>query len=219
MNELNLYNKIRPDYFSNPRKDILPLLPQNTTTILEIGCGKGETLNWLKSIRFCRTIVGVELSPDVAKVAKEKIDFVIQGDIENIELPYPDEYFDLILCLDVLEHLRDPWSTIEKLTKFLKTGGILIASIPNVRHYKVIIPLILFGQWNYVDSGILDKTHLRFFTKLSALQLVSSSGLKIEKTMVISPEIMTRGWLFNLFLFGLIKSIFESHYLIRAVKK
>jgi 2-polyprenyl-3-methyl-5-hydroxy-6-metoxy-1,4-benzoquinol methylase len=218
MNELSLYAKIRPDYFSNPRKDILPLLPQNTSAILEIGCGKGETLDWIKSIRFCRTIVGVELSLDVAKVAKNKIDFVIQGDIEEINLPYANEYFDLILCLDVLEHLKDPWSVIKKLTKYLKAGGILIASIPNVRHYKVIIPLILFGQWNYVDSGILDKTHLRFFTKKSAIDLVSSSGLKIDKTIVISPEKNTKGWLFNLILLGLLSRIFESHYLIRAVK-
>jgi 2-polyprenyl-3-methyl-5-hydroxy-6-metoxy-1,4-benzoquinol methylase len=212
------YEKQRIDYYSNPRKDILPLLPENILKVLEIGCGQGATLQWIQTIRDCVKVVGVELFPEAAEIAKKRLDSVIQGNIESIELPFENNEFDLILCLDVLEHLIDPWDVLKKLATLLKLGGSLITSIPNVKHYKVILPLLFLGRWDYVDSGILDKTHLRFFTRKTAIGLIESSGLKVDKMYTLGPEKHSKSWTANILSIGILKVIFESHYIIRAIK-
>lgn len=219
MSESKLFfDKQRHDYFSNPRKDILPLLPDNIQKVLEIGCGQGATLQWIQTIRDCEKVVGVELFPEAVAIAKNRLDSVIQGNIENMELPFEDNEFELILCLDVLEHLVDPWDVLNKLAALLKPGGSLISSIPNVKHYKVILPLLFLGRWNYVDSGILDKTHLRFFTRKTAIGLIESSGLRVDKMYTLGPEKHSKSWAANIFSLGIFKVIFESHYVMRAIK-
>ncbi|HUB94688.1 MAG TPA: methyltransferase domain-containing protein [Stellaceae bacterium] len=92
----------------------------------------------------------------------------------------PGDRFDLVLALDVLEHLVDPWSAVAKIHRLLKPGGVVIASIPNVGHYSVVWPLIR-GRWDYAERGLLDQTHLRFFTEASAKALITGSGLEIDR--------------------------------------
>ena len=101
----------------------------------------------------------------MAKVAKEKIDRVIMGDIERNNLIdyFQQNYFDFIIFADVLEHLKDPWAVLKNVTNFLTSSGFIITSIPNVRNYTTIINLVK-GYWPYRERGIHDKTHLRFFT-------------------------------------------------------
>jgi SAM-dependent methyltransferase len=96
-------------------------------------------------------------------------------------MEFPTGNFDLIIALDVLEHLIDPWSIVRRLHGILNPGGVIIASIPNVGHYSVAVPLVLRGQWNYADEGLLDRTHLRFFTRRTAVDLLTCSGLVIDK--------------------------------------
>jgi SAM-dependent methyltransferase len=110
------------------------------------------------------------------------------GDVETVELP--SDKFDLILALDVLEHLVDPWLVVRRLHSFMKPGGVLIASIPNVGHYSASVRLFLLGKWNYAGEGLLDRTHLRFFTRQSAIDLLTCSGLvedKVECVRIFPP--------------------------------
>ena len=85
----------------------------------------------------------------------------------------------MILCLDVLEHLIDPWSTIISLVKFMKPGASFIASIPNIQHYSILLNL-LRGRWNYSVAGLMDKTHLRFFVRSTAVSMLEDAGLKVS---------------------------------------
>src|SRR5208283_1393393 len=117
------------EYFIYTRKEILPLIPDVVSKVLDIGCGAGNRLAWIKSLRNCVWVGGVELSSDAAMQARQKLDEVYVGNIEIMDLPIANGSLDLILCLDVLEHLVDPWSTVFRLQELLKPGGALIASI------------------------------------------------------------------------------------------
>jgi 2-polyprenyl-3-methyl-5-hydroxy-6-metoxy-1,4-benzoquinol methylase len=90
------------------------------------------------------------------------------------------ENMDLFLCLDVLEHVKDPWALVDALHPRLRPGGSIIASIPNIRHYTVSMGLLFAGKWELADSGLLDRTHLRFFVRKTALGLMTSSGLQVD---------------------------------------
>lgn len=206
------------DYFRSIRTDVLSLLPETANSVLEIGCGQGATLQWVKTIRHCRLAVGIELTPHAASIARSRVDLVIQGNIETIELPFRTNAFDLILCLDILEHLVDPWTLLRRLNNVLNLGGCLIASIPNVKHHSVLLPLLFKGQWNYLQTGILDKTHLRFFTRKTAISLIESSGLSVDKVCSTGREIKSKSRIANFLSLGVLKVIFEAQYLIRAIK-
>lgn len=167
-------------YFDTPRTGILPLLPENIDKVLEIGAGKGATLAFIKAHWKGVKTVAVEPFPEAASAARGRVDVVLDKNIEDLAVDdFVDAPFDLILCLDVLEHLRDPWTEVEKLTKLLAPGGRIIASIPNVSHYSCLFPLVFKNQWTLKDQGILDRTHLRFFVKKTAIELMTSSGLDV----------------------------------------
>lgn len=167
-------------YFARARTDIAPLLPAQLDRVLEFGCGSGATLEWLRTRHSAQRTVGVEIEPKVAQEARSRVDRVLNLDAEHEPLPEDLGRFDLILCLDVLEHLRDPWRFLEKVSaQHLEPGGTVIASVPNVRHAGVVLPLLLRGRWDYTESGILDRTHLRFFTRASAIGLLSVGDLQV----------------------------------------
>lgn len=214
----DFYKEKGQDYFVSIRRDILPLLPDTADIVLEIGCAQGATLQWLKKIRNSRLVVGIELTLPAATIARSRADLVIHGNIETIELPFKKNSFDVILCLDILEHLVDPWTLIKRLTSLLNIGGSLIASIPNVKHHRVLLPLLFRGEWNYLSSGILDKTHLRFFTRKSAISLIQSSGLSVDMVCSTGREKESKSRMANFLTMGVLKVFFESQYLIRAVK-
>lgn len=165
-------------YYNNARREIEPLLPSNIGSVLEIGCGEGNTLLWLQHSGLAKSCRGIEILPDVAARGQQEGAEIVVADIEQGGIPFDDQY-DLVLCLDVLEHLRDPWATMEIIVDSIKPGGYLIASIPNISHISIISDLILHNNWDYADAGILDKTHLRFFTEKTTQQLLSGAGLKI----------------------------------------
>ena len=168
------YSAKSGDYFSHARKEIQLLLPQNISRVLEIGCGSGATLGWLRQEHHAVRTVGVEIAQAAAEMARSFADAVFCLDFEQNDLPGRAEKFDLVLCLDVLEHMVDPWAVVDRLARqYLEIGGTLIISLPNVRHYSVALPLLLGGRWEYEDAGLLDRTHLRFFTKASAKALLS----------------------------------------------
>ena len=122
---------------------------------------------------------------------------------------------DLILALDVLEHLVDPWSVVRKLDRVLRPGGALIASIPNVRHHSVLVPLLFRGRWRYMPMGPLDRTHLRFFTRSTAIDLVESSGMRVDK---MDSVMSARSQLLSRLTLSMARPFLEIQYLLRAIK-
>jgi 2-polyprenyl-3-methyl-5-hydroxy-6-metoxy-1,4-benzoquinol methylase len=162
--ETNLFeiNKKPQGYYSD-RGDMLKYVPDTVNTLLDVGCGEGLFGHTLKQKRNI-VVWGVELFEKEANKAKDKLDRVLVGNIELNHLDLPNDYFDCVVFNDVLEHLQYPWIVLNKIKKYLKQGGYVIASIPNIRYYEIVKKLLLKKEWEYEDSGVMDKTHLRFFT-------------------------------------------------------
>lgn len=119
---------------------------------------------------------GIELDPGSWSIASKLFE-VTQGNVEQ-NLDYPEEFFDYIIFGDVLEHLNQPEAVLVNMKRYLKPGGMILASIPNIMHISVISEL-LNGSFTYQDSGILDRTHLRFFTKAEIIKMFSRAGYEI----------------------------------------
>ena len=152
--------------------------------VLEIGCACGATLLKIKHLYKNSEVAGIELNAQTAKIAACLAD-VKCADIEKTPLLFPAEHFDYIIAGDVLEHLYDPWKVLSELKMYLKPAGRIIASIPNVMNYTVILELIK-GNWTYTDEGILDRTHLRFFTLSEIVKMFEQAGYADLKIGAIS---------------------------------
>jgi 2-polyprenyl-3-methyl-5-hydroxy-6-metoxy-1,4-benzoquinol methylase len=168
-----------PGYYACVRRDIAALLPPRTSQVLEIGCASGGTMAWLRSQRAIARAVGVELVTQQAALARQVFDEVIEGSVEAALPSLAGRRFDLILALDVLEHVPDPWEVLRQLRTLQPAGGVLIASIPNVAHFSALFPLLIADRWDYQDAGVLDRTHLRFFTRRTARDLAARAGLEV----------------------------------------
>lgn len=165
-------------YYTNTRPEMLKFIPNESKTILEVGCGEGN---------FSATLTdqGKEtwgIEPDVtsAKSASEKINKVFQGTIDEKLSEIPDNYFDVIVMNDVIEHLTEPWDDIQNLKSKLKDDGVFVTSIPNVRYSKNIFHVMFKRDWKYADDKILDITHYRFFTKKSIRRLWEENGYSVQ---------------------------------------
>lgn len=171
------------NYFAAARGEVLPLLPSGIRRVLELGCGAGGTLELISRNYPGIETFGMEIVASVADQARTRVDHIFVGNIEAVMPPIEPGSLDAILCLDVLEHLLDPWAVLARLKTLLAPGGVLIASIPNVQNFRVVLPL-LRGRWEYTAEGLLDRTHLRFFTRASAIALMESSGMKVDRVDV-----------------------------------
>lgn len=177
------------EYFGIARREILPYLPAKAGRLLEIGCGTGATVALVKSEREVVWAGGVEISEAAAAAARAHCDRVWCASIEReeIERDIAKGSLDLILCLDVLEHLVDPWSVVKRISPLLAPDGRLIASIPNIRNWKFIRDLLFKGRFRYADAGLLDRTHLRFFVRDTAIELLEVGGLKVTAAANAQP--------------------------------
>lgn len=164
-------------YFRSPRLELVPHIPSDARRLLDVGCAAGEFGKTLKNTRDIE-VIGVELDPQAAELARRHLDEVITGNIETLVLPFPDGYFDCITCADVLEHLVDPWETVLKLKKLLTPEGTLVISLPNVSFYEILFACVQ-GFWTYTDHGILDRTHLRFFTPIEAQRMIENAEMEV----------------------------------------
>jgi 2-polyprenyl-3-methyl-5-hydroxy-6-metoxy-1,4-benzoquinol methylase len=205
-------------YYTHVRQEIDHLLPARVNCMLEIGCGHGDTAAWIRSSRGASQVLGIEIDAAAAACAAGKIDEVICGNFETLDLPDHFREFDLILCLDVLEHLVDPWHAIQRISHMLAPGGTLIISIPNVRYFRVVWSLLARGRWEYEEDGILDRTHLRFFTRRSALELVRGGGLDITAVSATGLEPGRKTRYLDALTLSLLRPFFEYQYLIKAQK-
>ena len=163
-----------PVYFGHARPEVLALVPATARRVLDIGCGAGRLGEALKA-RQQAEVVGIELDEAAAAAARQRLDEVIVGDIERLDLDFPPGSFDAIVCGDILEHLREPDRLLRRARGWLAADGRLVASIPNVRHHSVVRSL-LEGNWTYESAGLLDRTHLRFFTRREIEKLLFRAG-------------------------------------------
>src|SRR5919198_1484135 len=182
-------------------------LVEPSSRVLEFGCATGYMSQALHD-RLGATVVGVELNAEAAQLAAVHCDRVLVGDAEEIDLEAElgGERFDAILFADVLEHLRDPAALLKRVRQFLADGGVVVASIPNVAHAAVRLAL-LGGSFRYREQGLLDETHLRFFTREGVQDLFEGSGyvitrwlrrrLDVEETEIPVPRTLpeeARAW-------------------------
>lgn len=165
------------NYFDGGRSDLKQFIPANVYTVLEIGCGEG---GFRESFSTTVEYWGVEPNKKVGVIAESKLHKVFNATYEEVEEYIPDSYFDLIVCNDVIEHMVDHDKFLEHIKSKMKSDGSLLISIPNVRYIYNLYNLIFKKDWQYEDQGILDKTHLRFFTRKSLINSLLRHGYKIE---------------------------------------
>ena len=202
------------EYFSCSRPELAALVPSDAMRILDVGCAAGQLAGTLRANRpsVKLEIVGIEVSPEAARIAAATVDTVILGNIENISLDC-GKYFDCIILGDVLEHLVDPWSALRKVETLVRDSGTVIASIPNVQHWRVIVDLIR-GRWEYREFGIMDSTHLRFFTRNTIYNLFGGGGLLVTQ---ISPLLTTtKAKIIHRIMAGVADSFLAHQYLVVA---
>jgi 2-polyprenyl-3-methyl-5-hydroxy-6-metoxy-1,4-benzoquinol methylase len=206
-------------YFATARTEIEPHLPARVSRMLDLGCGRGATTAFVRSRRSVAWAGGIEIMPEEGRAAEGPCDRVWIGNIEqmNPESEIAPGSLDLILCLDVLEHLADPWSVVRRLSPLLAPGGRLIVSVPNIRHWKFIWRLLARADFNYKDAGLLDRTHLRFFVRHTAAALATSGGLRLVHAGNAHPWPITDGrGLLSRLTFGGIDDLMIKQFLVVA---
>ncbi len=167
----------KPDwYYALARENMLKYVPEGSKTVLEVGCGEGYFGHELKELRPDREVWGIEIDPAAAEKARANLDKVLVGPVESFLDELPEGYFDCVVFNDVLEHLVDPELVLRKIRRNMSAGSAVVASIPNVRYFPVLFRLILRKEWRYVDNGVLDRTHLRFFTDKSIREMFEGLG-------------------------------------------
>ena len=164
-------------------------LPDTHARVLEVGCGAGGFYDHLR--QPCE-VWGVEPNPQAAKAAALKMHRVLVGRYDLLADQLPDQYFDMIVCNDVIEHMDDHDAFLEAIKKKMRPGGCIVGSIPNVRHITALFKLLITKDWKYSESGILDRTHLRFFTEKSLRRTLLEHGYAIEKFSGVG-SIITNG--------------------------
>lgn len=228
-----LYDKDKVEnYYGLTRTDVLAFLKpwlqssgKSLKNVLEIGCSRGGTGKVMKETMGVQYYAGVELMSEAVAQAKENIDWVMQGNIETMIAEnrlgeIPAKQYDAILFLDVLEHLYNPWKVLEACKELLAPGGVLIGSIPNAGNLYVVWKL-LRDRFEYDDEGLLDRTHIRFFTKHTIEKMVAQhfnmqhmgTNHNTWKTMNKQQKF------FYLLTLGQWKKLFVRQYLFVAERK
>lgn len=194
------------------------LLPANAKTVLDVGCGKGAMSSALKK-KFDLEVWGVEFMEDEAKMARNKLDRVINDTIEKSIEKLPEEYFDVIYFNDVLEHLSNPNKILTMIKSKLSPNGQIISSIPNVRYHKVFQQYIFKKDWKYEGAGVMDFTHLRFFTSKSIINMYEEAGYDIISHKGINKTKSLMPYLYNILLLFTARDMFYVQYATIAKKQ
>lgn len=199
------------DYYHFVRREIKPLLPKNPSRILDVGAGAGSTLNWLKTLFPKSETTGVEASARLGDELRQNVDIAIIGQISDCFDQL--KTYDLILLLDVLEHVPDPTNTLRKLASVLQPSGQVIVSLPNISHLSVSIPLLLQRKFTYQDAGILDRTHLTFFVEDTAVKLLNDANFVVTRGL-ISGLTGPRSMFIDRISFGLLRHHLAKQYIM-----
>lgn len=209
---------MQESYHDLVRRDVFPFVPRGGT-LLDVGGGIGATAAALRRDgTAARAGVADLVAPDAAAAG---LDFAYAGDLTDAALleriAAEQGPIDTILALDVLEHLVDPWAMVARLHAILRPGGAIVASIPNVRHYSALLPLLFRNEWELADAGVLDRTHLRFFVRDTAVALMTSSGLTLDRVEPINGQRrMVRA--LDVATFNMFRSFTALQWMVRVTK-
>jgi len=204
MTDTNLYDIKSEHYYTCEREEMLAFVPVGAKTILDIGCGDGSFAGILKA-RNQAEVWGVELMQVSGEKAIPKLDKLMVGEVEQYINELPDNYFDAITCNDVLEHILEAENLLLQLKSKLKSGGVLVSSIPNMRYLNNLIHVLFEKDFRYEESGIRDQTHVRFYTQKSIIAMFERTGYKVEKSVGINPTKSMRYYIYRMllpFIFG-----------------
>lgn len=205
-------------YHSHPRPELVAVVRDDPgNCVLDLGCGSGAMSALLRERSKASEIWGVEKFPDAARSARDSgtFDKVFEGDLEEIITELPSNHFNYIIAGDILEHLVDPWAVCEKLNACLVPGGTFICSIPNIRNLSFLLALTFRGRFAYTDSGVLDRTHLRFFARKDVQELFVKSGYSDVQIGPVRPK-KKLSWRIGKALFG---DLVIKVFLVTARKK
>jgi SAM-dependent methyltransferase len=220
------YTKLSADYSSKPesyyelsRPEMVPFVPVASKTILEVGCSSGAFGALLKEkIPDCE-VWGIEPDPKSAAAAAKRLDRVISG-IYSADTPELEgKRFDAICFNDVLEHLIDPERVLIESRKFLNENGVIVASIPNILFFHQISKILIEQDWRYEEFGILDSTHLRFFTKKSIVRLFESCGFDLIRVTGINPGVGLKFKILNFLALGWLSDWKFTQFAVQAKSK
>ena len=189
------------EYYAQARPEMFPFIPKDARRILDVGCSQGRFASQLKSM-LAAEVWGIEFAPAAAEEARQKLDRVLVGDVLEKLNELPDEFFDCIIFNDVLEHLVDPYRVLRSIKQKLSTRGVVVTSIPNIRYFRNLFDLVVRGKWQYVEYGILDNTHLRFFTKKSIKETFESLGYRVLRLQGINATPSWKVSVFNILTLG-----------------
>ena len=202
-------------YYDNPRTDMMDFIPDGIRRTLEFGCGTGAFSYELKN-EFGNETWAVEINPDAAESASEVIDKVINKDALEALTDLPDNYFDCVLFFDVLEHLIDPYTLLTEIKSKLTENGVVICSIPNIRYYRAFKSYLFGGDWEYKSHGVMDRTHLRFFTRKSIIATFHNLNYKLLKIEGLHPTSSRTYKLLNLLFLNFLNDVRYKHFVVVA---
>lgn len=166
-------------YYVQEKRFLFHLVPNGPNVVMDLGCAAGRVGKALQESNKAVELFGVELFAPAAAEAKGLYTQVHVGDIEEMNLPYRN-VFDVVLCGDILEHLREPAKVVSQIHQWLKPGGRIVCCVPNIRYWRVCKDLVFRGDWQYASEGIMDQTHLRFFTTKSLRKMLTDASFEIE---------------------------------------
>jgi GT2 family glycosyltransferase len=184
----------RADYYGKPRPEVAALVPESAREVVDVGCAGGGLGRTVRTLRPLARVRGIEPVPEAAAIARGVLHDVA---VASADAPMPAGWPrpDCVIFSDVLEHTQDPWRVLRAWRSALAPGGTLIVSLPNVAHESVLGPL-LRGRFDYADEGVLDRTHLRFFTRATAIEMIESCGFQVTSLgRVLTPASGPLGWL------------------------
>lgn len=159
------------------RPDVVSVLPPGIDRLLDVGCSRGGFASSVRKAGAARNIWGIESDPRVAQEARHRFDTFVSGTYPH-DLP-EGATFDCVAFNDVLEHLEDPWGVLRSTRDRLTNRGVIVASIPNIRFIPVVLRLALSGDFTYTDTGVMDRTHLRFFTRKTMMAMFEDTGYRV----------------------------------------
>jgi 2-polyprenyl-3-methyl-5-hydroxy-6-metoxy-1,4-benzoquinol methylase len=188
-----------PGYFENERRDLVAKLPRPVGRVLDVGCGAGGVGRALRDVGATE-LVGVELDPAAAAKAREVFDDVEVGAVEDVlAAGRARGPFDTVILYDVLEHLVDPAAVLRDLHALCAPGAHVHVSVPNARHFSLIVDLIFRGTFGYTEWGHRDATHLRWFTRRDIEALLAAQGFEVVGS---DPAVLGRGRAVDRITFG-----------------
>lgn len=213
MPEKSKYSDLKR-YCAGDRSELAPFIPESARTVLDIGCATGE---FGATLRAKGMIVwGIEPNHEAASIATAKLDNVIAAPFDSRILAQINVKFDCICFNDVLEHLFDPHEALVLCKSIMNQRGCIVCCIPNVIQYGNILQILRTQDWKYTDYGIMDYTHLRFFTKNSILRLFLECGYEVESIVGIHSTHSLKFALINLLLMNKLESMKHVHFVVTA---